>query len=136
MNKEIATRWVKALRSGKYKQGKNALKYKTARGAVRHCCLGVLCELYNQDKKRKQKPTISVKPAAPYSADLPDGCSVYAFAGNSTTLPTKVMQWAGMHSNAGEIADEFEDESLAEINDDGYSFKKIAQIIEDRVDDL
>ena len=32
--------WVKALRSGKYKQGRNALCH-----AGRYCCLGVLCDI-------------------------------------------------------------------------------------------
>lgn len=41
MNKKIANMWVKALRSGKYKQGKHMLSYKDEE----FCCLGVLCEV-------------------------------------------------------------------------------------------
>lgn len=41
MNPEIKQRWIEALRSGKYKQGKGRLK--AADGAL--CCLGVLSEL-------------------------------------------------------------------------------------------
>lgn len=37
MDKQIKAKWVKALRSGKYKQGRQKL----ARGG-RYCCLGVL----------------------------------------------------------------------------------------------
>ena len=40
MKKNIMKRWVSALRSGEFKQGKGALE---AKG--KHCCLGVLCEL-------------------------------------------------------------------------------------------
>ena len=40
MNKEIKTKWLAALRSGKYEQGFGALK--TPSG---HCCLGVLCDV-------------------------------------------------------------------------------------------
>lgn len=40
MDKAIKRKWVKALRSGKYKQAREALK----RGD-RYCCLGVLCNV-------------------------------------------------------------------------------------------
>lgn len=40
MDKELKTKWVAALRSGEYKQGRNRLKW-----AGRYCCLGVLCEV-------------------------------------------------------------------------------------------
>ena len=40
-------RWIKALRSGKYEQGKGALRRPALRGnrAAEFCCLGVLCEV-------------------------------------------------------------------------------------------
>lgn len=41
MDETIKRKWVKALRSGKYKQGRNALKNETNA----FCCLGVLCEV-------------------------------------------------------------------------------------------
>jgi hypothetical protein len=41
MDTDIKTKWVAALRSGKYKQGKKTLKSHDDR----YCCLGVLCEL-------------------------------------------------------------------------------------------
>lgn len=41
MNKEWAMKWVEALRSGKYTQGKCMLE--TLDG--RNCCLGVLCRI-------------------------------------------------------------------------------------------
>lgn len=40
MDREIGMKWVEALRSGKYKQGKGALH-----NADSFCCLGVLCEV-------------------------------------------------------------------------------------------
>ncbi len=42
ISKELVTEWVKALRSGKYKQGEGSLRYEG-----KHCCLGVLCEVAN-----------------------------------------------------------------------------------------
>ena len=40
MDADIKKRWVEALRSGKYAQGKNWLRNKD-----NFCCLGVLCDL-------------------------------------------------------------------------------------------
>lgn len=40
MNKRIKAKWVKALRSGKYKQARGVLKKDT-----RFCCLGVLTDI-------------------------------------------------------------------------------------------
>lgn len=40
MNPDIKSRWIAALRSGEYKQGRKRLRH-----AGRYCCLGVLCEI-------------------------------------------------------------------------------------------
>jgi hypothetical protein len=40
MDPEIKTRWVEALRSGRYEQGRKALRFQGE-----YCCLGVLCAL-------------------------------------------------------------------------------------------
>lgn len=40
MKREVAEQWVKALRSGKYEQGRGTLKLEK-----KYCCLGVLCEI-------------------------------------------------------------------------------------------
>jgi hypothetical protein len=37
---EVGIKWVEALRSGKYKQGKHQLVFDGS-----YCCLGVLCEI-------------------------------------------------------------------------------------------
>ena len=41
MKKELKDNWVKALRSGEYKQGRGQLCMDE-----KYCCLGVLCEVY------------------------------------------------------------------------------------------
>lgn len=112
MKKAVADIWVKALRSGEYKQGTKRLR--GVRGDTREqfCCLGVLCNLHAQAhpeyaKKQKYKGTY----------------------GNGTELPPKVvLEWAGLGSEIGYI-DEL-DESLAELNDTGASFSEIADIIQ------
>lgn len=141
MKLSIAEKWVKALRSGKYKQGKQSLKTKSERGVVRHCCLGVLCELYNKEHKRKLKIKISTK-----WEDQIEGkphTKVFTIGGNSTCLPHTVTSWAGMGCGTGQIirGDGFGDGcdkyfNLAEINDEVATFKQIADFIEERYEDL
>ena len=41
LDKKLKARWVKALRSGRYKQGKGYLQDKDGK----NCCLGVLCRI-------------------------------------------------------------------------------------------
>lgn len=48
MDKAIKTKWVKALRSGKYKQARGILK--NSRGEM--CCLGVLADIQGCDFKK------------------------------------------------------------------------------------
>ena len=44
-NKEVKEKWLAALRSGEYKQGRNALRRNN-----NFCCLGVLCDIYSEEK--------------------------------------------------------------------------------------
>jgi hypothetical protein len=46
MKKSWAKKWVKALRSGKYKQTKKTLKDENG-----YCCLGVLCSIVKPKKR-------------------------------------------------------------------------------------
>lgn len=45
MNRELTEKWIGALRSGKYQQGKGYLRANNGT----YCCLGVLCDIYNPD---------------------------------------------------------------------------------------
>jgi hypothetical protein len=143
MKKEIAQKWVKALRSGKYKQGQKALKYHN-KGVTRHCCLGVLCELYQQDKKQKQQKPLKTTEVTPQDACLflelsPRGRAVQ-FANDSTELPPSVARWAGLHTHDGAFIEPVKGfrriRSLAGLNDDGATFKKIADVIEQKCEEL
>src|SRR4051812_25076359 len=44
MNPEMKTKWLEALRSGKYKQASSRLRRKNEFGGS-YCCLGVLCDI-------------------------------------------------------------------------------------------
>lgn len=46
MKADLKTKWVEALRSGDYQQGRKYLrKANVHTGVVQWCCLGVLCEI-------------------------------------------------------------------------------------------
>jgi hypothetical protein len=99
LDKKIARRWVKALLSGKYKQGKAELRD----GSNRFCCLGVLCDI----SKR------GVWADTAYIVGFHDR--------NSEVLNDEMLEWAG-------LSDELQNQ-LAEINDNGSRFATIAKRI-------
>jgi hypothetical protein len=133
MKKDIAKLWTKALCSNKYKQGKYTLRNHDNN----FCCLGVLCDLYNQEQKRKKKKTLPVIKIN----DLTEG-KCYMYGKNTSYLPTVVKNWAGMKTRKGEFIhkDHYKFYNLAALNDGDYqhtkpkSFKQIAKIINDNVD--
>jgi len=112
MKKEIAEKWVKALRSGDYQQGIKRLKIEN-----RFCCLGVLCDI----------------------SKLTEWDIDQCYFDKIGILPTEVMEWAGMRDSAGiayktgnynELNYDDGTIHLTNFNDKGYSFTKIADIIE------
>lgn len=109
-----AKRWVKALRSGKYKQGRDYL-HKT--GPDRFCCLGVACDLYQKavGGLTEQKSDYEVR-----------------YDDNGTSLPDPVMKWLGIKSACGSLSGG----NLQARNDRGTSFKQIADIIEKHQEEL
>lgn len=117
MKKEWADKWVAALRSGQYKQGKHKLLSLTredGEAVPSFCCLGVLCDLV------KDEPEIK----ASWGSD--------AFIINNRreflSLPFAVERHTGMNSDLGLID---EDTTLAILNDkEGKTFTELADIIE------
>lgn len=130
MNKRIATKWVAALRSGDYAQTYGRLRAPTDEGYA-HCCLGVLCDLYKDEtgklEWRETKDSTKVLAVSPTGE-----CS--------GSLPNAVVLWAKMNSNIGDHKDVPKEEgcceSLAEMNDHGYSFEEISTFIEKHWEDL
>jgi len=100
MNKN-AKKWVKVLRSEKYKQTKKVLKDEKG-----YCCLGVACDLYGKEKNINWE--------------------IDAFLNQRTYLPVDVRDWLGLNTNGGG----YKGGVLANANDIGKSFKEIADIIE------
>ena len=145
MNKTIAMKWVKALRSGKYKQGVGHLCQVSSKGK-KHCCLGVLTEMYQAEQKAKKKRVLPTKVSYVYVEDstATSGLKLievvkYGSGEDATeVLSVAVRRWAGIKGRLGEfdVMDEGHYKSLSNMNDDGHSFEEIANFIEKNWENL
>ena len=122
MKKQVMKKWVTALRSGKYKQGK---EYLCDNG--KYCCLGVLCDIYNKERVKSKKRSI---------VEEYKSTSYLHFDGSWDVLPECVMEWAGMGSATGALSLKDIDTSLAELNDNGKKFSTLANTIEKHYDKI
>ncbi len=119
MKPQVKEKWLNALRSGEYQQGKHSLRVEN-----NFCCLGVLTDLYVQENS--------------------DGCWVevgtnYGFRDNhrgdnyydTEYLPELVINWAGLEEEnpTVRVADGCY-ECISNLNDTDYTFARIADIIE------
>jgi hypothetical protein len=104
MNPEVKTKWVNALRSSDYEQGRFALRD----SQNCYCCLGVLCDLYAKEKRKEW-----VKGTWCYYYQSKDACP-----------PISVAKWSDCRSFS----------KLMRMNDvEGKSFKEIADYIEENL---
>jgi len=122
MKKQVMKKWVTALRSGKYKQGK---EYLCDDG--KYCCLGVLCDIYNKERVKSKKRSI---------IEDDKSTSYLHFDGAWEVLPECVREWAGMESSTGALSLKDMDTSLAELNDHGKKFSTLANTIEKHYEQL
>ena len=110
MKKRIADKWIRALRSGKYKQGDKVLCNIKPYGNAEFCCLGVLDYIHTNQYD--------------YESALNDGeYSLYSGLGARKD-----------HSDLKIGKRTYP--SLADANDNGVSFKKIAAYIAKHYKDL
>lgn len=100
MRQEWKQKWIKALRSGKYKQARRILLKKSTGGM---CCLGVLCEI--------------AKPGFLLEYEKRGHTLIADF------VPTEIQDIVGWMS--GDKCGE-----LAQLNDSGKRFTTIAKKIE------
>lgn len=107
MERKLAMKWVKALRSGKYKQGSGRLRDLNNN----YCCLGVLCE-------------VAGKKAKINASD-----NSYKYESNSFFAPYDLLD--NKYGNIPSL-----DVALVNLNDIGYdnapplTFDEIADIIQ------
>jgi len=127
MKKKIADRWVKALRSGKYKQGIGYLNKDN-----KFCCLGVLCDLATKSKSINIQTKFDTNTKSIYNENIISDHRIFCYYDKELALlPQKVKEWAGMRNINGVFESNNKTEyCLTELNDNGKSFKQIANIIE------
>lgn len=115
MDQAVKAKWLEALRSGEYLQGKGALNQ-----AGKFCCLGVLCD-------------VAVNSGVPVS--VYDGLELgVQYDGISGGLPASVSEWAGLHDS--EVRDSADpvvsNDPLSRWNDaHDADFNAIADLIEE-----
>ena len=107
---QLRKKWIKALRSERYEQGKGQLRY-VREGQSYFCCLGVLCDVWDKDLWTEEI-------AGTYCHDgreaLPDAEICNAIG----------LTWYTL-------------DSLTDMNDDGgFSFSEIADELEKRPEDF
>lgn len=99
MKQEVMKKWVKALRSGKYKQCQESLcKINPDDGSESFCCLGVLMDLYLQDRKNQKKGP-GIKHLIVNEGDEEEQYQVdkWVVDGEPGLLPKEVAKWAGFN---------------------------------------
>lgn len=104
MNVNFKKRWLDALRSGKYKQGREFLCVDN-----QYCCLGVLCDVIDNTKWKKCEDGINEYYMGSYG--YRDDC-----------LESDMLIFTGLSFNDQSI--------LTTKNDSGESFEQIADWIE------
>lgn len=120
----LVKRWIAALRSGNYKQGRQRLKRRDY-GDDCYCCLGVLVEVAGG--KFADQPTDPDDDFAPYHGKYKDEVC-------SAALPTKLAAELGIDpfgdplKVSGET--EWHKKSLSFRNDNGATFEDIADTLE------
>lgn len=106
IDKELLKRWIDALRSRKYKQGKGCLRSKNNT----YCCVGVLCDLYDQTRWTSETNFLEQ-----YEYNSPVG----EF---HQTVPTNIRNQIGLSDGLFS--------SLYKMNDNGAKFYQIARKLE------
>lgn len=127
MNKQIAKKWIKALRSGEYKQGQTG-RLKSDTG---YCCLGVLCEIASKE-----------------GLGIFDNNGIFHANGEQKrqSLPSDVLAWSEMKNYMGYFQSDLGEVSLWNMNDgvtnknqladNRLSFNEIADVIEEYQEEL
>lgn len=122
-----AEKWIQALESGKYEQ--QQCGYLLRGGA--YCCLGVACEVGGLEKSKTWVDENGTPQPVKFSHD--------GGGGMKAEIPGLYSNVLGLYGSMGEVdpsrsepvrfSDTVEVDSLAEANDQGISFAKIAAIL-------
>lgn len=130
-------KWVAALRSGEYTQGKFSLKSEDG-----FCCLGVACDIYAKEtglgKWQESTEEYLGKYSLSYNFINKEDKMIGKFC-----IPKEVMSWLGFEPTPQKIdfklkrnlkittpEETVDSRSLAYLNDHGATFTEIADAIE------
>ena len=111
MDSVIKQEWLAALRSGKYEQTTGSLCIESMRYARRFCCLGVLCDILQDE----------VGMCWEYGCE--DDCPFLVFGNMELTPPPLVRELSGL--SPAETA------TIAKINDNSDSYEPAIDYIEE-----
>jgi len=127
MKQSIMQKWVAALRSGEYVQITGQLSECDIRASKRgFCCLGVLTDLYAKDSDIPLETLLSIKQDGGICRDVEKWAGMGSDMG---TLPSRVF--VDVEYGRGTNHDD-----LANLNDDGAGFNRIADVIEEHWEKL
>lgn len=133
MKPEMKTRWIEALRSGEYQQCQKGLKM--VNGNPTYCCLGVLTEIVAAELDLKwtvlangEFHGIELKEAIEDSWLVK---AVMDHCGLDQTDPTVHIKVD--HKRLSVAPEDKINVTLSVLNDQGYSFDEIADIIEENL---
>lgn len=109
--------WLEDLESGKYKQGRGQLQEGNS-----YCCLGVACKTYQRLTKSKKKLHFN---------------NSGRLMGSNLSEQQVVFDYFGFNQEEGELVlNDGSEAYLAEMNDNGRSFKQIAKTIRSQLNKL
>ncbi len=123
---KVLRKWVKTLREGPYTQATGQLGY----NAHARCCLGVLCEVMHAEYGVPTKCMRNPSMGPVHSEAVFDGCF--------NALPNRVSEFLRVTPcvDIDSMPDPFSDDPatcLTRLNDKGYTFEDIADIIEEHL---
>jgi hypothetical protein len=128
------TRWLEALRSGQYMQGKEKLHTKDSKGNEYFCCLGVACNISDLAIQKAITPYTGIK------SDITVIRYISLNDARVSSLPEPVKNLFGLKTTSASFEQDYRTRaifdcsghvtSLAALNDNGATFEQIAQIIE------
>lgn len=143
MNSDIKTKWVAALRSGEFKQGREVLR--TEKNDF--CCLGVLCELFAREHPSNTQWVLNglEEDGGPLDFEVVHGPGFGTREVDQAYLPMAVMEWAGMsecnppveldaqqikRTTTAVLNEDCKSVNLSDVNDKGFTFNEIADLID------
>lgn len=138
MDKKLKDKWVKALRSGNYKQGKNKLRSLEDNC---FCCLGVLCDVIDPEGWEEDRRAFLDRYKFYYKSSMGSGLLPYEvlsdFFGPERSKTNiqgsksiKITAPFDIKTNDCKVIKKGEEIFLDTLNDLGVEFNTIADIIE------